>query len=87
MRFDAGPDAAGARHNTGTQFRDIGLAALSGHRNRVHAPLAAFRQLGQMRFDAGLDPAFAGRDAGAKFLDIANEEWTWSKKDIQNTQN
>jgi hypothetical protein len=61
VRFDAGSEATGARHNTGTQFLKIGLAHLSGYRHREHAVLAGWRQLGQMRFYAGLDPAFAGR--------------------------
>ena len=63
VRFYAGSDTAGARHNTSTQFRNIGLAYLSGHRHREHAILASWRQLGQMRFYAGLDPAFAGFQA------------------------
>jgi hypothetical protein len=54
VRFCAGSDTAGARHNTGTQFRNIGLAHLSGHRHREHAVLAGWRQVGQMRFYAGL---------------------------------
>jgi hypothetical protein len=54
VRFYAGSDTAGARHNTGTQFRNIGLAHLSGHRHREHAVLAGWRQVGQMRFYAGL---------------------------------
>ena len=53
------------------QFRNIGLAHLSGHRQREHAILAGGRQLRQMRFYAGLDPAFAGLNAGAQCLDIA----------------
>src|SRR5215470_15326889 len=70
VRFYAGSDAAGTRLNTATQFRNIGLAHLSGHRHCEHDVLAGWRQLGQMRFYAGLDPAFARLNAGAQFLDI-----------------
>jgi hypothetical protein len=71
VRFYAGSYSASARHNTGTQFRNIALAHLSGHRHREQAVLAGRRQLAQMRFYAGLDPAFAGLDVGAEFLDVA----------------
>jgi hypothetical protein len=71
VRFYAGSDTAGARHNTGTQLRNIGLAHLSGYRHREYAVLAGWRQAGQMRFYADLDPAFAGLNAGAQCLDIA----------------
>jgi len=71
VRFYAGSDTAGARHNTSTEFRNIGLAHLSGHRDREHTVLAGWRQVGQMRSYAGLDPAFAGLNAGAQCLDIA----------------
>ena len=71
VRFDAGPQTAGARDDTGTQFRNVGLAGLSGYRHRKYPLIAGWRQLGQMRFDAGLDPAFAGLNAGAQCLDIA----------------
>src|SRR6516165_9284395 len=71
VRFYAGSDTAGARLNTGTQFRNVGLAHLSGHRHREQAVLTGWRKVFQMRFYAGLDPAFAGLNAGTQRLDIA----------------
>ena len=71
VRFYAGSDTTSTRHNTGTQFRNIGLAHLSGHRHRKHAVLAGWRQVGQMRFYAGLDPTIAGLNASTQCLDIA----------------
>jgi hypothetical protein len=65
VRFYAGSKTAGARHNAGTEFRDIGLANFSGYRNRQQAILAGLRQVAQVRLHAGLDPAFAWLDAGA----------------------
>src|SRR5262245_36181643 len=66
VRSYAGSDAASTWRNTATQFRNIGLAHLSGHGHCEHDVLAGWRQLGQMRFYAGLDPAFAGLNAGAE---------------------
>src|SRR6516225_5938767 len=71
VRFYAGSDTAGARLNTRTQFRDVGLAHLSGHRHREQAVLTGWRKVVQMRFYAGLDPAFAGLNAGTQCLDVA----------------
>ena len=64
-------DAAGARHNSGAQLRNVALAHLSGDGHREQAFLAGFRQAGQIRFDAGLDPAITGLNAGAQLFDVA----------------
>ncbi|MCP3470981.1 hypothetical protein NLM33_11665 [Bradyrhizobium sp. CCGUVB1N3] len=70
VRFDAFPDAAGTGRNTGTQFRDIGFAGLSGHSHREQAVLAGLRHIVQMRLYASLDPALTGSNARAQRLDV-----------------